>query len=86
VACICIASPSGTPPTDINQWVLVHFIAVAWELGAIEEATFKKADTASNYRNIMHPGYAARLQQVCDRATALAVLAGLEHVIRDFSR
>jgi hypothetical protein len=77
---------SSAPPIDINQWVLVQFIAVARELGAIEEATFKQADTARNYRNFIHPGYAARQQQVCDRATALAVVSGLEQVIRDLDR
>lgn len=76
----------SAPPTDINQWVLIHFIAVARELGAIEETTFKQADTARDYRNLIHPGAAARRQQVCDRATALAVVSGLEHVIRDLSR
>jgi len=74
------------PPADLNEWVLVHFIAVARELGTIKDETFKQADTARDYRNFIHPGYAARRQQVCDRATALAVLSGLEHVIRDLSR
>jgi hypothetical protein len=59
---------------------------VARELGAIEEETFQQADIARDYRNFIHPGYAARRQQICDRATALAVLAGLEFVIRDLSR
>jgi hypothetical protein len=76
----------NSPPADLNDWVLIHFIAVARELGAIAEETFKQADTARNYRNFIHPGYAARRQQVCDRATALAVVSGLEHVIRDLSR
>jgi hypothetical protein len=73
-------------PTDPDQWVLKDFIAVARELGVIEEETMKQADTARNYRNLIHPGYAARRRQVCDRATALAVLSSLEHVIRDLSR
>jgi len=55
-------------------------------LGAIEEDTFKQADTARDYRNFIHPGYVARRRQVCDRAIALAVLSGLGHVIRDISR
>ncbi len=63
---------------DLDRWVLNDFIAVARELGVIGEETFKQADTARNYRNFIHPGYAARQKQVCDRATALAVLSGLE--------
>jgi hypothetical protein len=73
------------PPPDLNNWVLIHFIAVARELGAIEETTFKQADTARDYRNLIHPGNAVRRGQVCNRATALAVLSGLEHIIRDIS-
>ena len=76
-----------TPPrADLDQWNLIDFIAVARELGVIEEKTFKQANSARDYRNFIHPGYAARQKQVCDRAAALAVLSGLEHVIRDLSR
>jgi hypothetical protein len=34
------------------------------------------------YRNFIHPGYAVRRKQARDRATALAVLSGLEHISR----
>lgn len=68
------------PPTDFDQWRLVDFIAVARELGFIEEATFRQSDTARDYRNLIHPGYASRSKQSCNRATALAVVSGLEHV------
>jgi hypothetical protein len=74
------------PPTDLDQWRLVDFIAVARELGFIEEATFKQSDTARDYRNLIHPGYASRSEQSCNRATALAVVAGLELVIGDLGR
>jgi hypothetical protein len=76
----------NSPRPDLDRWDLIDFIAVARELGVIEEKTFKQADTARDYRNFIHPGYAARQKQGCDRATALAVLSGLEHVIRDLSR
>ncbi len=75
-------SPSGS----LDTWGLVEFIAVARELGTITEKTFEQADIARDYRNLIHPGYAARQQLICDRATALAVLSALEHVIRDLSR
>jgi len=71
------------PPPDFDQWRLVHFITVARELGVIEEGTFKQSDTARDYRNLIHPGYASRSKQACNRATALAVVSGLEHVIGD---
>ena len=70
----------------MDHWGLADFIAVARELNVIEEETFKQADIARGYRNLIHPGLAARRNQICDRATALTVLSGLEHVIRDLSR
>jgi hypothetical protein len=72
--------------TDINDWRLFEFITVARELDVIEEKTHKQADTARDYRNLIHPGLAASKKLVCGRATALAVLSGMEHVIRDVSR
>jgi hypothetical protein len=74
------------PPADFDQWRLIEFIAVARELGFIEEATFKQSDTARDYRNLIHPGYASRSKQACSRATALAVVSGLEHIIGDLGR
>jgi hypothetical protein len=74
------------PPTDFDQWRLVDFIAMARELGFIEEATFKQSDTARDFRNLIHPGYESRSKQSCNRATALAVVSGLEHVIGDLGR
>jgi hypothetical protein len=73
------------PPTDLNEWTLKHFIAIAGELGLIEPTTVAAATLARDFRNLIHPGAAARRAEVCDRATALSALAGLEHVIRDLS-
>jgi len=74
------------PHSAMDRWGLADFIAVARELNVIEEETFKQADIARDYRNLIHPGLAARRKQICDRATALTVLSGVEHVIRDLSR
>jgi hypothetical protein len=74
------------PSTNFDRWELSDFLAVAKALGAIGENTFKQADTARDYRNLIHPGRASRKNQVCNRATALAVISGLEHVINDFDR
>ena len=73
------------PKPNLDDWGLADFVAVAAELGVIKEATFKAAEIARDYRNFIHPGRAARRKQVCDRGTALAVLSGLEHVIRDLN-
>jgi hypothetical protein len=74
------------PTTKLDRWVLSEFIAVARELDVIDERTFKQSDTARNYRNLIHPGYASRSGQACNRATALAVVSSLEHVIGDLGR
>ena len=37
-----------------------------------------------SFRNLIHPGRAARLAQTCDRATALSAIGALEHVVRGF--
>jgi hypothetical protein len=74
------------PHANLDHWRLVEFLAVARELNMIEEKTFRQAEMARDYRNLIHPGLAARQKLVCDRATALTVLSGLEHVIRDLSR
>lgn len=60
---VCSCRLQRVPPTNFNQWRLVDFIAVAGELEVPEEATFKQADTACNYRNLIHPGQAARQQK-----------------------
>ena len=77
---------TNPPPPRFDRWELSHFIAVAKELRAISESTFKQADTARDYRNLIHPGRAARVKQECNRATALAAVSGLEHVINDLAQ
>ncbi len=60
-----------------------EFIAVAKQLSLIEANTITATNLARHYRNLIHPGKAKRQSLVCDRATALQAMAGLEHVIRD---
>jgi hypothetical protein len=52
----------------------------------IKDETATEATLAKDFRNLIHPGRSVRLQQVCDRATALTALASVEHVIRDLSQ
>lgn len=72
-----------TPNTDLDRWDLHQFIEVAAHLGLIKPESVIAANLARDYRNLIHPGRAKRLAQVCDRATAFSAMAGLEHVVRD---
>ncbi len=73
------------PGTNLGKWGLHEFIEVAAELSAVETDTATLARLARNYRNLIHPGKAQRLGQVCDRGTALTAVAALEHVVDDLS-
>ena len=72
-------------PPDLDRWRLQDFIEAAGELQFIKPATVDAATLARDFRNLIHPGRAARLAAECNRATALSALAGLEHVINDLS-
>jgi hypothetical protein len=71
-------------PSDcMDRWDLHHYIEVAVQLDLIKPDTASAARLARNFRNLIHPGRAARLAQNCDRATAYTAIGALEHVIRD---
>ena len=70
---------------DLDTWTLEHFIGVAHEFGYIKDNTLSEAKLAQNYRNLIHPGRVARLDETCDRGTAFSAVAALEHVVRDLS-
>lgn len=71
--------PKGSP----ENWGLGSYIRVAVSLGLIKSATSEQVTLAQNFRNLIHPGRAQRLGEVCDRATALSALAAVEHLVRD---
>jgi hypothetical protein len=73
--------PKGSP----EDWGLGDYIAVASSLNLIKSDTATLASLAKNFRNLIHPGRAQRLGEVCDRATALTALAAVESVVRDLS-
>jgi len=77
---------NAPPQADPQAWVLHQLIEVAAELRAITEPTRDQLRLAKDFRNLIHPGRAQRVGQVCDRGTALSAIAGLEHAIRDLSR
>jgi hypothetical protein len=70
---------------SLEEWDLHGYIKVARELRMITSATAAQAELARNFRNLIHPGRAQRLAQVCDRASALSAVAAVEHVVRDLS-
>jgi hypothetical protein len=62
-----------------------HFIEVSGDLTIIQASTVTAANLARDFRNLIHPGKAARTGQSCDRATARSALAALDHVVRDLT-
>jgi hypothetical protein len=73
------------PHSNPEQWTFIELIEVALQLTLITARTATQARLGKDFRNLIHPGRAARLGQVCDRATALSALAGVEHVVRDLT-
>jgi hypothetical protein len=73
------------PPTDLERWQLHEYIEVAAALDIIRSDTATQARLAKDFRNLIHPGRAARLGQTCDRGTALSAIAAVEHVMRDLT-
>jgi len=69
------------PGSNLEKWDLYHFIEVAADLKVIKQETATQTRLAKNYRNLIHPGRAQRLGQICNRATALTAMAALQHVI-----
>lgn len=82
VAAKVMARPRDAHP---ETWELQHYIPVVRHLGLITTDTVTQATIAKNFRNLIHPGRAARLGQKCDRGTALSALAAVELVVRDLT-
>jgi hypothetical protein len=74
--------PKGPP----EEWDLSNYIKVASTVGLISSSTKQQLVLAQGFRNLIHPGRAQRLGQVCDKGTALAALAAVERVVHDLSR
>ena len=70
----------------LEEWVLYEYIEIARELKLIGAKTAMQCQLAKDYRNLIHPGRAQRLGQVCNRGTALSAVAAVEHVIGDLAR
>jgi hypothetical protein len=84
-----IREGSGLPkpaPKNLADWSLHHLTEVAAALAVVETETASQCRIAKNFRNLIHPGRTLRLEQTCDRGTALATFAAVELVIRDLRR
>jgi hypothetical protein len=73
------------PDPHLERWDLHEFTEVAANLNIIKKDTQTETRLAREFRNLIHPGRAQRLGQTCDRGTALASVAALDHVVRDLS-
>jgi hypothetical protein len=80
---VALTRKCALPKPDLDRWDLDQYIEVAAYLSVIKGDTPDAARLAKNFRNLIHPGRAARLKQTCDRATAHSALGALHHVIRD---
>jgi hypothetical protein len=70
---------------NLEDWVLHQYIEVAAELKLITAETATQCRLAKDFRNLIHPGRAQRLAQVCNRGTALSAMAAVEHVVNDLT-
>ena len=75
-------SLTGEKPID---WSLHHLTEAARSLKILSEQTAAQCRIAKGFRNLIHPGRAARLAQKCSLGTALSALAAVEHVVGDLS-
>jgi hypothetical protein len=75
------------PGADLEGqgWHLHQYVEVAAHLQIIKADTATLVRLTKDFRNLIHPGRAARLGQKCDRSTALAALAAVEAVARDLT-
>jgi hypothetical protein len=69
---------SHDPDASPERWDLHEYTEVTAHLGLITPDTAAQTRLLRRYRNLIHPGRAARLGQKCDRSTALAALAAVE--------
>ena len=88
VHAIAGTSRFGKPdPRSLEDWNLNQYTAVAATITppVIKPETAAAVNLTRNYRNLIHPGRAQRLGQVCDRGTARQALASVDAVVRDLT-
>ena len=75
----------GSKNKDLERWALDDLIKVAEDLGKIGAAEREAADQARGYRNLIHPGRATRLGEVCTRGTARMAAGAVDRLIDKLS-
>jgi hypothetical protein len=71
---------------DLNDYVLHEYIEVAEDLDVLTAREARMAMLAKGFRNLIHPGRAARTQERCTRSTALTAVGAMEAIIELFAR
>jgi hypothetical protein len=80
------ATAKGIPSAPLNIWALGDMIKAAHACKLIADDTKTQAELAQNFRNLIHPGRQLRLQDACDRGTALGALAAIERITADLAK
>jgi len=75
----------NTKPNPFT-WNLPTYVHVSAEAGLVTGRTREQALLAGDYRNLVHPGKTRREAVECNKAAALSVVAGLEHILADLTR
>jgi hypothetical protein len=68
---------------QLERWDLATYLGIARELTIISAETSNLGDVARDYRNLIHPGRARRLEKQCDESTAMGAIAAALAVARD---
>jgi hypothetical protein len=84
--CLSTGALAKTPRGAPEHWSFIELIEIALTVGAIKGPTAKQARLGKNFRNLIHPGRATRLGEVCDQGTAFSALAAVAFVVRDLTR
>jgi hypothetical protein len=77
--------PLGAVVTDPRRWTLEQYIEVARELPVLSSTPADAAMLAKDFRNLIHPGRAERLQQQATRGSATQGLAAATLVAEDLA-
>jgi hypothetical protein len=80
-----VAALTSKPASAPENWMLNELIDVSLSLNLIEQHTATQARLEKDFRNLIHPGRAQRLQQVCDLGTAFTALAAADLTVRDLT-
>lgn len=71
---------------DPSRWGLDEYIKVARELVLIDDDTKQQAHLARRFRDLIHPGRAARTEMDCGPGTAHGALAAAQLIVKDLLR